>query len=84
MVPASLNDVYDMVQGYQTQLFSRWLKAGTPYTIGMSHRFTASLKTPHRFYWQAGGKEILADMIRDFAHELKQQGATVLPRCLAA
>ncbi len=72
------NDVYDMVQGYQTQLFSRWLKAGTPYTDRDVSPIYRQFKDTAPVYLQAGGKEILVDMIRDFAHELKQQGATVL------
>jgi acetyl esterase/lipase len=72
------NDVYDMVQGYQTRLFSRWLKAGTRYSdhdvSPMGHPFNDTAPV----YLQAGGKEILVDMIRDFAHQLQQQGAPVM------
>ena len=71
------NDRYDMVQGCQTLQYGAWLKAGTNFTdaelspIHQSYRATAPL------YLQAGGKEILVDMIRDFAKGLQQQGGPV-------
>lgn len=71
------NDRYDMVQGYQTLRYGEWLRAGT----GCSE---AELSPIHQrydrvapVYLQAGGKEILVDMIRDFAQSLRAQGAPV-------
>ena len=72
------NDVYDMVQGYQTLLYSRWLKAGTCYSDKDVSPIYRQFKETAPVYLQAGGKEILVDMIRDFARELKRQGAQVL------
>jgi epsilon-lactone hydrolase len=66
-----------MVQGYQTLRYGQWLKAGTAYSeaelspIHQTHRNAAPV------YLQAGGKEILVDMIRDFARSLQAQGAPV-------
>lgn len=71
------NDVHDMVQGYQTLLYSRWLKAGTGFTdeaISPIHQDFHGLPP---VYLQAGGCEILVDMIRDFAEALRRQGAPV-------
>lgn len=71
------NDPYDMVQGYQTLQFAQWLKGGANYSdaelspIGQDFRGVAPI------YLHAGGKEILVDMIRDFAHTLQSQGASV-------
>lgn len=71
------NDRYDMVQGSQTLQYGAWLKAGTNCT-------DAELSPIHQRYrdaapvvLQAGGKEILVDMIRDFASCLQKQGARV-------
>ncbi len=71
------NDRFDMVQGYQTLQFAKWLKGDS----GLSDAVLSPIH--HDFgglapiYLQAGGKEILVDMIRDFAHVLKIQGANV-------
>ena len=71
------NDRYDMVQGCQTLRYGRWLKGDTKLS-------DAELSPIHQRYagaapvvLQAGGKEILVDMIRDFAHALQRQGARV-------
>lgn len=71
------HDRYDMVQGWQTLHYARWLKAGSGRTdaelspIGQDFRGCAPM------YLQAGGKEILVDMIRDFARAASGQGAAV-------
>jgi len=71
------NDRYDMVQGYQTLQFAEWLKGDT----GLSDAELSPIHHDFRglppIYLQAGGKEILVDMIRDFARTLEKQGAQV-------
>lgn len=71
------NDRYDMVQGYQTLQFGEWLKGDT----GLSDAELSPIHHDFRglapIYLQAGGKEILVDMIRDFARTLEGQGAQV-------
>lgn len=71
------NDRYDLVQGDQTLLYGGWLRGGSGLDdaalspIGQDFRGTAPI------YLQAGGKEILVDMIRDFAETLRRQDAAV-------
>ncbi|QTD46257.1 alpha/beta hydrolase [Ottowia testudinis] len=72
------NDVYDLVQGYQTVKFSEWLKAGTAFSDREISPIYQDYRGAAPIYLQAGGKEILVDMIRDFARELRQQGAAVV------
>ena len=71
------NDRYDMVQGYQTLLYAKWLKGGTGCTDGELSPMGQKFSDVAPIYLQAGGKEILVDMIRDFAEEVKKQGAQV-------
>lgn len=71
------NDKYDMVQGYQTLRYGQWLKAGTPYSDAELSPIHQSYRNVAPIYLQAGGKEILVDMIRDFAKVLQQQEARV-------
>ncbi|WP_462079959.1 alpha/beta hydrolase [Luteimonas sp. RIT-PG2_3] len=71
------NDRYDMVQGYQTLQYGKWLKGQGAYTdeglspMGQDFGGTAPL------YIQAGDKEILVDMIRAFAKQAVGRGAGV-------
>lgn len=71
------HDVYDMVQGYMTVQFSKWLKGGQALTDQEISPINQNLKDLAPMYLQAGGKEILIDMIRDFAREAKRQGGAV-------
>lgn len=71
------NDVYDMVQGYMTVQFSVWLKGGQAYGDRELSPIYQNLQGLAPIYLQAGGKEILVDMIRDFAHTLVGQGGRV-------
>ncbi len=71
------NDRYDMVQGYQTLKYGAWLKGDT----GLDDEALSPMHQEYDkscpIYIQAGGKEILVDMIRDFARTLAQQSARV-------
>jgi epsilon-lactone hydrolase len=71
------NDQFDMVQGYQTLQFAKWLKGDSVLTDKELSPIHHDFRSLAPIYLQAGGKEILVDMIRDFAHALKTQGATV-------
>ena len=71
------NDKYDMVQGYQTLRYGQWLKAGTACIDAELSPIHQSYRNVAPIYLQAGGKEILVDMIRDFAGSLQAQGAPV-------
>lgn len=71
------HDRYDMVQGCMTLQFAQWLKGDLAVAdedlspVHQDYRHVAPL------YLQAGGKEILVDMIRDFSTEARRQGARV-------
>lgn len=71
------NDCYDMVQGYQTLQFAAWLKEGTNFTDTELSPIYQDYRGLAPIYLQAGGKEILVDMIRDFAKALEKQGSRV-------
>lgn len=71
------NDIYDMVQGYMTLQFSKWLKGQHPLSDREISPIYHALQGLPPIYLQAGGKEILVDMIRDFAREVKGQGGAV-------
>jgi epsilon-lactone hydrolase len=71
------NDKYDMVQGYQTLRYAQWLKAGTSFSEAELSPIHQKYQDVAPIYIQAGGREILVDMIRDFARSLLTQGAPV-------
>jgi epsilon-lactone hydrolase len=71
------NDAYDLVQGYQTLQYGNWLKAGTSFTDAQLSPIHQPYAGAAPVYLQAGAKEILVDMIRDFAKVLQQQGTRV-------
>lgn len=71
------HDRYDMVQGYQTLRYGQWLKGEGPWSDAQLSPIAQDLRHLAPLYIQAGGKEILVDMIRDFAREAHRQGAQV-------
>lgn len=71
------NDRYDMVQGCQTLQYAAWLKGDTGASDADLSPIHQSYRDAAPVYLQAGGKEILVDMIRDFARSLQLQGARV-------
>jgi len=71
------NDRYDLVQGYMTLQFAAWLKGTGGFTDAELSPITQDLRGLAPLYLQAGGKEILVDMIRDFARTAQAQGARV-------
>ena len=72
------NDRYDLVQGWMALRFGEWLRAGT----GLSREALSPIHQDYRglapIYLQGGGREVLIDMIRDFAGTVARQGAEVL------
>lgn len=71
------NDPYDLVQGYMTLQFAQWLKGGRRWTDAELSPIGQDLRGLAPIYLQAGGKEILVDMIRDFAQAVRTQGGQV-------
>ena len=71
------NDPYDLVQGYMTLQFAEWLKGGQDLCdVDLSPMYQ-NFEGLGPIYLQAGGKEILVDMIRDFATAVASQGCSV-------
>lgn len=66
-------DKYDMVQGYQTLLYGQWLKGAGRWDDKELSPIHQALPDVAPIYIQAGGKEILLDMIRDYAAVAVQQ-----------
>ena len=71
------NDRYDLVQGWMSLQFGQWLKGGQDWTDRDVSPIAQEFAATAPIYLQAGGKEILVDMIRDFASELERQHACV-------
>lgn len=71
------NDAYDLVQGYMTLQFAAWLKGTSGFSDAELSPIHQDLRGLAPLYLQAGGKEILVDMIRDFARTAQSQGARV-------
>lgn len=72
------NDRYDLVQGYMTLEFARRLKGAGAWTDAELSPISYDYRGLAPIYLQGGGKEILIDMIRDFAHAVRDQGAEVM------
>lgn len=71
------NDRYDMVQGYQTLQYARWLRGATQHTDAQLSPMGQDFGGVAPMYLQAGDKEILVDMIRDFARQAQRQGGRI-------
>ena len=72
------NDQYDLVQGWMALKFGEWLDPnGTVGRLKLSP-IAYDYKGLAPLYLQAGGREILRDMIRDFAQSQAGKGADVL------
>lgn len=70
------HDPYDLVQGYMTLRFAEWLK-GNPAVGDQVSPIYQDFRGLGPIYLQAGDKEILVDMIRDFAKSVRLQGGHV-------
>lgn len=71
------NDPYDLVQGYMTLQFAAWLKGCQALSDAELSPICQDFSGLGPIYLQAGGKEILVDMIRDFATTVAAQGGQV-------
>ena len=71
------NDPYDLVQGYMTLQFADWLKGGQVLSDAELSPICQDFHDLGPIYLQAGGKEILVDMIRDFAATVAAQHGRV-------
>lgn len=71
------NDPYDLVQGYMTLQFAEWLKGGHAWPDAKLSPIAQNYQDAGPIYLQAGGREILVDMIRDFARTLAAQDSQV-------
>ena len=71
------NDPYDLVQGYMTLQFAAWLKDGRDIDDAELSPIYHNYSGLGPIYLQAGGREILVDMIRDFASTVAEQGGLV-------
>jgi len=72
------NDKYDLVQGYMALKFGEWLQGETNYTREQLSPICHDYTKLGPIYIQAGGKEVLVDMICEFAQKLKTEGAEVM------
>ncbi len=72
------NDRYDMVQGWMALRFGEWLDPGTRYGRDALSPISYNFNGLAPLYLQAGGREILCDMVREFARNQAQNGARVL------
>ena len=72
------NDRYDLVQGWMAVEFGRWLDPGGRFgrkaLSPIAHDYTGLAP----LYLQAGGREVLRDMIVDFAEVQARNGAQVM------
>jgi acetyl esterase/lipase len=71
------NNRYDWVQGGQTIQFSEWHRGGIPPDDPRVCPHHADLRDLPPLVLHAGGREILHDMIVDFAGECRRQGGDV-------
>jgi acetyl esterase/lipase len=72
------NNRYDLLQGYMAIQFGKWLLGDGPYTPEELSPIYHDFRGLAPIYLQGGGKEILIDMIRDFANILVEQGCDVM------
>jgi acetyl esterase/lipase len=72
------NDRYDMVQGWMALRFGGWLDPEGRYGRAALSPIAQDYAGLAPIYLQAGGREILCDMIRDFATAQAERGADVL------
>lgn len=72
------NDWYDLVQGWMALRFGEWLDPAGSYGREALSPINYDYKGLAPLYIQAGGREILRDMIRDFAEAQANNGASVM------
>lgn len=71
------NDHYDLVQGWMAQKFGEWLDPARKYGREALSPAFQDFTGLAPIYLQAGGREVLRDMIVEFAEIQKAKGADV-------
>ncbi len=66
------NDPYDLIQGYMVLTFGDWLKAKSNLSREALSPIYQDFKNCAPIYMQGGEREVLIDMIKDFAQKLKR------------
>lgn len=72
------NDPYDLVQGWMALRFGQWLDPDGRFGRAALSPIAQDYAGLAPIYLQTGGREILRDMIRDFATVQKERGADVV------
>jgi acetyl esterase/lipase len=72
-----VNDRYDLVQGWMAVRFGEWLAGSTSASRETLSPIHQSYEGLAPIYLQGGGREVLIDLIRDFARVLVDQGCDV-------
>jgi acetyl esterase/lipase len=72
------NDRYDLVQGWMALKFGDWLDPEGRYGRAALSPITHDFRRLAPIYMQAGGREILRDMIVDFAKQKSAEGADIM------
>lgn len=72
------NDSTDLVQGWMALQFGCWLDPDQSYGREALSPISHDYKGLAPLYLQAGGREVLRDMIIDFEREQKEKGAEVM------
>lgn len=72
------NDPTDLVQGWMALQFGHWLDPDQAYGREVLSPISYDYTGLAPMYLQAGGREVLRDMIVDFAQEQKAKGAKVM------
>lgn len=72
------NDRYDLVQGWMALRFGKWLDPDGQYGRNALSPITHDFSGLAPLYLQAGGREVLRDMIREFAEVQAENGAAVI------
>lgn len=76
-MPSTFDKPYDLVQGWMALRFGEWLTGNSGFTreqLSPIHQDYTGLAP---LYLQGGGREVLIDMIRDFARVVAQQDCNV-------
>jgi epsilon-lactone hydrolase len=71
------NDRYDWVQGHMAMRYADWLIGNSGYSAEAISPMAADFRGLAPIYLQAGGREILYDMIVEFARSARERGANV-------
>ncbi|MCB1396567.1 MAG: alpha/beta hydrolase fold domain-containing protein [Rhodobacter sp.] len=72
------NDAFDLVQGWMAVQFGRWLDPGDRFGRAALSPIAQDYSGLAPLYLQAGGREVLRDMIDEFAQGQADKGADLL------